>query len=270
MRTKATYLILIILLSALILSAGCVAAPNFTFSFASLPVANQPLSDITDASSSAALSDVANLISKVSGAVVAVNAELNILDTSGQPITDQIAGSGWILSQSGFVVTSSHVVEGTKNVTVTLENGQTYAARTVSTDPIDDLAVIDIGISNLTGVTMGDSLELNIGAPVIAMGNALGDGIKATQGTICGTDSTFVVDTRETLYHMLETTAPIAHGNSGGPLFNMDGEVIGIVTGACMTRYGVEVAGYAVSSSVAAPIIQQLVRNSYTGSIAGQ
>lgn len=260
MRRKSKYLIPILLLASLIL-VGCAPAPNFSISLASLPVANQDANDILDPASSTFSPEVIEIINRIRPAVVAIDAEIPTHNISGQPTTEEVAGTGWILNQSGFIVTNSHVVAGAENVSVTLENGQSYAPKIIRTDPVEDLAVLDIGVSNLTGVKMGDSSKVRIGDQVIAIGNALGEQIKATQGIISATNSTFTVDNRETLYNTLETTASIAHGNSGGPLINMDGKVIGIITGACLTRAGVEVMGYAISSDNAAPIIRQLSRD---------
>jgi len=257
-------IILILLLSTLTLAlVGCVGAPNFTFSSGASYIIDQSLSDIPNSANATCPLRVEDIINRVSPAIVTINADITSYDSSGCQVCDQLVGSGWILNPSGFIVTNNHVVEGAKTVTVTLSNGQTYTAKAVMTDPADDIAVIDIGESNICGVTMGDSSKIRVGDQVIAIGNVLGEEIKATWGTISSTNSTFIVDTRETLYNMLETSAPIAHGNSGGPLLNMDGEVIGIITGACLTRYGTEVSGYAISSFIAEPIIQQLIRNGY-------
>ena len=206
-------------------------------------------------------SAVAELVTKVRPSVVAVNTELTVNDIFGRPVSQQLAGTGWILDSKGLIVTNNHVVEGAGVVTVTLDNGQTYPAMTVRTDPVNDLAVIDIGVSPLPAVKMGDSSSMEVGDQVIALGNALGQGIRATQGVISNTDSTMTVDSRETLYNVLQTTAPIDFGNSGGPLVNMNGEVIGITSAAKITRTGTELAGYAISSNIAGPIIQQLAFN---------
>ncbi len=257
-------LILVLLLSTLSTSlAGCVGVPNFTFSSDATCVIDQSSSDIPNSANTTCPLLVADVINRVSPAVVTINAEITNYDSSGCQVTEQLVGSGWILDANGFIVTNNHVVAGAKCVTVTLNNGQNYTAKAVMTDPPDDIAVIDIGESNISGVTMGDSSKIRVGDQVIAIGNVLGEGIKTTWGIISSTNSTFIVDTRETLYNTLETNAPIYYGDSGGPLFNMDGEVIGIITGACLTRYGTEVAGYAISSLIAKPIIQQLIRNGY-------
>lgn len=262
MRMKLIYLLLpVLLVSMLILGAGCMSVPNFNVSFVSLPKTSQPSSATSIPAEPTLSSAAADMIDNILPSVVAIDADISTSDSSGRPVTEQVAGSGWILDPGGLIVTNNHVVEGAKSVTVTLENGQTYISKAIYTDPINDLAVVDIGIHSLPGITLGNSSKIKVGDQVIAIGNALGEEIRATQGIISSTNSTFTVENRETLNNMLETTALIAYGDSGGPLLNMDGQVIGIITGASMTRYGSEVAGYAISSNTALPIIQQLTNN---------
>ena len=259
---KIRYLpIPVVILLILTLGSGCVNVPNFTFSSAPLPIAAEFPNDNLDSADLAYPPEVAEMIRNIVPAVVAIDAESCSLDASGGPVTEQVSGSGWILNRDGFIVTSNHVVEGAKRVIVTLGDGQSYPAKNIQSDPVADLAVIDIGTSTLISVAMGDSSKIAVGEGVIAIGNAMGKEIRATLGTISSTNSTFIIENRKTYNNMLETTAPIAFGVSGGPLFNLNGEVIGIITGVNMTRYGAEVAGYAISSNVALPLIQKLIGN---------
>jgi serine protease Do len=261
MPLKIRYLLIpVILIMILILVAGCAGPLDFAFPCIFLPSVDQSFSDIPGPVNPTYPPAVADVINEVRPAVVTIDAEIATCDTSGRPITEQLTGSGWIYDQGGFIVTNSHVVEGAKSAVITLADGQTYTAESIWADPLDDLAVIDIGAADLKGIAMGDSSKTEAGDQVIALGNASGEGIRATQGIIISTDSTFT-NTRETLYDMLETSTPIAHGNSGGPLINMSGQVIGITTAATLTRTGTEIVSYAISSSTAAPIIQQLIQN---------
>lgn len=206
---------------------------------------------------------VASIEAKTRLSVVAIDAETTSYDISGNSVKNRIEGTGWIYDKNGLILTNNHVVENATSITVTLDNGQRYSAKTVRTDPIGDLAVIDIGVDGLPALTMGDSSLMKIGDYVIAIGDITGNGIRVTQGIISGTDVTFNVKAEETLYDTLETTAEITYGNSGGPLINMDGEVIGITTGATMTINGEEVASYAISSNIARPIIRELIEKGY-------
>ena len=204
--------------------------------------------------------DIDEVTAKVRPSVVTVNTQAAASDIFGRPVSRELAGTGWILNEGGLIVTNNHVVEGAQNVTVTLDNGKTYSAKTVRTDPVNDLAVIDIGLSHLPAAKIGDSSCVNLGDKVIALGNTFGDGIKATGGIISGVDSTLAIDTRETLYNLLQTTAPINFGNSGGPLVNMAGEVIGITSAGKVTRSGITLVGYAITTDAACPILQQLIQ----------
>jgi serine protease Do len=259
---KIRYLIIsIAILVILALVPGCGAVPEFSLSSASLPTTEQLPGESIDSNDSTCTPEVADTIKDILPAVVAIDVEIPASDSSGNPIIEQLSGSGWVLNPKGFIVTNNHVVAGARRVKVTLQDGHSYPAQIVGTDPVTDLAVIDIGVSNLAGVSIGDSSKTGVGEVVIAIGNAGGKEIRSAIGTLSSTCSTFVVENQKTYDNMLETSAPIAYGDSGGPLFNTDGEVIGIITGAEMSWYGMELAGYAISSNTALPVIQNLLRN---------
>ncbi len=270
----------VILIGVILFSVGCEYFPSFDFNLSptvtetstpptTTPTPINPTYTIPTNTAPATtpripspLPSIADVVSKVRPSVVAIDTELASYDIFGRPITETGAGSGWIFDANGLIVTNNHVVEGAKTITVTLEGGQTYTAKTIRTDPANDLAVIDIGVSGLPAVSLGDSSKLRIGDWVVAIGNALGQGIRATQGIISNTGITVNVDTGTTLYNLLETTAAITPGNSGGPLVNLEGEVIGI-TSAKLAAVGVEGMGYAISSNSAKPVIQQLITKGY-------
>ena len=261
----------IVLILVFILGVGCEYLPSFSFSTSTsttTPATTPPPINSTytlttttptkpPSTTSLSLPDIAAVVAKVKPSVVAITSQITSIFG-----TQNAEGSGWIIDSNGLIVTNNHVVEGAKTVTATLEGGQIYTAKSIRTDPINDLAVIDIGINNLPAATVGDSSELRVGDWVVAIGNALGQGIRATQGIISATGITITVDTGTTLYNLLETTAAINPGNSGGPLVNMRGEVIGI-TSAKLSAIGVEGMGYAISSNTAKPIIEQLIQQGY-------
>lgn len=270
-RVRLALISLVLIVS--ILLAGCQYLPYFgTTTATTTPTPTQtpgpinptysPPTQPPPTTSPLQLPSIADVVANVKPSVVAVDTEVVIYDIFNIPRTEKGAGSGWIIDPSGIIVTNNHVVEGAKSVTVTLDNGQTYPAKTVRTDPVNDLAVIDIGIGNLPAATIGDSAKMRVGDWVIAIGNALGQGIRATQGIISNTDVTISVDTGETLYNLLETTAAINPGNSGGPLVNLSGQVIGI-TSAKLAAVGIEGMGYAIASDTAKPIILELIQKGY-------
>ncbi|OGO07884.1 MAG: hypothetical protein A2Y92_06175 [Chloroflexi bacterium RBG_13_57_8] len=206
------------------------------------------------------LPTIADVVALVKPAVVAINTQVVSYDIFNRPFTQEGAGSGWIIDENGFVVTNNHVVEGAETITVTTDDGRSFTAdvNSVATDPLNDLAVIKIDAQGLPALKTGGPENMRVGDWVIAIGNALGQGIRATEGIISRQDVSLQVDQGQTLYDLIETSAAINPGNSGGPLVNLAGEVIGI-TSAKVADIGVEGMGYAISIKTALPIIQELV-----------
>ena len=210
------------------------------------------------------LPSIADVVAMVKPSVVAINTEVTSYDFFNRPYTQQGAGSGWIIDENGIIVTNNHVVEGAKTITVTTDNGDTYDAdiSSVSTDALNDLAIIKIDAKNLPALRIGSAVNMRIGDWVVAIGNALGQGTRATEGIVSRQGVSLPVDQNQTLYDLIETSAAINPGNSGGPLVNLAGEVIGI-TSAKIASVGVEGMGYAISIDTAMPIIQELVTKGY-------
>ncbi len=177
----------------------------------------------------------------------------------GRTFTQEGAGSGWIYTADGYVVTNNHVVEGARTVTVTLQDGRTFPAISIQTNAAADLAVIKIDASNLPAMNTGDSSKLQVGEWVVAIGNALGMGISATTGIVSAVGVSMDVSQEQTVSGLIQTDAAINPGNSGGPLVNMAGEVVGI-NSAKIAEVGVEGMGYAIGISEALPIIKELVK----------
>jgi len=217
-----------------------------------------PVSTPSPPSSELPLSSIADVVAKVKPSVVAIEVEVITYDIFNRPVEQRGAGSGWIISEDGYVVTNNHVVEGAQTVTVTLSDGSTFTAESVRTDPLNDLAVVKIGASNLPAVSTGDSSGLRVGDQVVAIGNALGQGISATAGIVSQLGVKIAVSAGQELYGLIQTDAAINPGNSGGPLVNLAGEVIGI-TNIKIAELGVEGMGYAISINEAKPIIEQLI-----------
>ena len=209
------------------------------------------------------LPSIADVVALVKPAVVAINTEV-VGRTIFGPYTQEGAGSGWIIDEDGIIVTNNHVIEGANTITVTLDDGRNFTADTESifTDQLNDLAIFSINAQNLPTLKIGDSSALRVGDWVVAIGNALGLGIRAAEGIVSRQGVPIPVDQGQTLYDLIETTAVINPGNSGGPLVNLAGEVIGI-TSAKIAQIGVEGMGYAISTEIAMPIIQELVKNGY-------
>ena len=230
------------LILSLTLSTGCNPLPSVNT--APLPPPELPT--------------IANIVAWTKPSVVAINTEVVASDLFNRQYTQEGAGSGWIIDENGYIVTNNHVVAGAKSITVTLYDDKTFPAQIVGNDSLTDLAVLKIEAANLLPATTGDSETLRIGDWVVAIGNSLGQGIRATQGIISRQDVSFLVDREQRLYGLIETDAAINPGNSGGPLVNMAGEVIGI-TSAKLSSLQVEGVGYAISSNQAIPVIEQLI-----------
>ena len=157
-------------------------------------------------------------------AVVAVSAKINTTNVTGIS-----SGSGFIISADGYVVTNHHVIENGTEVTITTHGGENYPAQIVGYEASNDLALLKVEGENLPFVTIGSSTDLRVGDQVAAIGNVLSTFASSlTVGYVSGVDR--VVDTEGTAMNMIQTDVAINSGNSGGPLFNMKGEVVGITT----------------------------------------
>jgi len=215
------------------------------------PVVEQPV-----------LPSITEVVAKVKPSVVAINVEITAYDIFNRPTTGEGAGSGWIISEDGYIVTNNHVVGDAEKVTVILEDGISYIAEQVKTDPLTDLAIVKINANNLPAIKVGDSSELEVGEWVVAIGNALGEGTSATVGVVSALDASVSASPGQTLHGLIQTDAAINPGNSGGPLVNMAGEVIGI-NSIKVAQVGVEGMGYAISINQATPIINELMQTGY-------
>jgi serine protease Do len=193
---------------------------------------------------------------------VAIDDQIISTTRRGGTTTAAAAGSGWIMDPNGLIVTNDHVVSGAQNIVVSLDDGRIFPAVKVTSDPINDLAVIKVNATGLPAATIGDSSKAQVGMQVVAIGNALGEGIRVTAGIISNLGTSITLSATQTLYNLIETDAAINPGNSGGVLVNMSGEVIGIVN-AKVSASGVEGMGYAISTNTAVPILQQLLNQGY-------
>jgi len=207
------------------------------------------------------LPDFISVVTKVKPSVVAINTQIATF-FFGQQYTEEGAGSGWIIDESGYIVTNNHVVEGAQSITVTLDDGRTFPAAIVGTDFLTDLAVVKIEAENLVRASDGDSSALMLGEWVLAIGNSLGLGVTPSEGIIRSLGASITVSPGQTLHDLIGTSAAINPGNSGGPLVNMRGEVVGI-TSVKISMVGVEAMGWAISIDSAMPIITQLINTGH-------
>jgi serine protease Do len=210
-----------------------------------------------DSEPSTPFRDFATVVAEVMPSVVSLTTEVNV-SAPFRNSTEYTVGSGIITDDRGYIVTNNHVVENARSIYVELGDGRVLSANIVGADQLSDLAVVKIDATDLPYADWGDSGLLSVGEWVLAIGNALGGGITATEGTVNRLNASLNVD-GNTLYGLIQTSAAINPGNSGGPLVNMSGEVIGI-TSVKIVASEVEGIGFAISSDEARPIIRDLIR----------
>ncbi len=198
--------------------------------------------------------DVSDVVQKVRPSVVGVITE------SFQTYSTSSTGSGIILSEDGYIVTNNHVVEGGDSIAVTLDDGETYAAKLVGTDAKSDIAVLKIDAQNLPAAQFGDSSQVEVGEAAIAIGNPLGLNGTVTAGIISAVDREIQVGSSNMV--LLQTDASINPGNSGGALLNEYGQVIG-VNSAKISSEDSEGLGFAIPSNTVGPIVEELIDKGY-------
>ena len=190
----------------------------------------------------------------------------SVVSISCHTKTGSSTGTGVILSQSGYIVTNAHVLEDAQAVTVQLTDNRTFQASLVGSDEISDLAVLFINAENLVPAVFGDSGALRVGDTVTAIGDPLGVEFRGsfTDGIISAINRDVAVDGRT--MNLIQTNAALNSGNSGGPLINCYGQVIGINTmkiGVFTNNSGVEGLGFAIPSATVKTIVEQIIDQGY-------
>ncbi len=175
-------------------------------------------------------------------------------------------GSGVVISENGYLVTNSHVIDGAQSVEVLFNDGATRQATIIGSDALSDLAVLQVAAEGLTAAEFGDDSALRVGDSVVAIGDPLGIELRGTMtnGIISAINRDIQTDGRRMT--LIQTNAALNSGNSGGPLLNCYGQVIGINTlkiGDNMDSAGVEGIGFAIPSSTVKEVVDQLIRQGY-------
>ncbi len=220
----------------------------------------QNVSIVKTATSSATEKTIPEIVAAGKPAVVEITTEVVQMSRIGQLVSEG-AGSGVIISEDGYIVTNNHVIENARNITVRLSDGTEYMAELIGTDPQTDLAVLKIEANKLTAVTFGDSSKLVVGQTTIAVGNPLGElGGTVTSGILSALDREITFE--DQTMRLLQTDAAINPGNSGGALFNLKGELIGIVN-AKYSDAGIEGLGFAIPINTAKTVIDDIINNGY-------
>ena len=238
---------------------GTTAVPN------NIPVTTKPLS--------AGTMTPGDVYAQNVNAVVAITVEVTGYDTYGRETAGYSAGTGFFISADGYVGTNYHVIEGGTKVTVTTHGDEEYDAEIIGHEKNNDLALLKVDAENLPHVTLGSSSDLQVGDQVAAIGNVLSTFASSlTVGYVSGVDR--VVDTEGTAMNMIQTDVAINSGNSGGPLFNMQGEVVGITTakfsGNSSSGASIEGIGFAIPIDDVSGMIEDLQLHGYvTGAYLG-
>jgi S1-C subfamily serine protease len=251
-------------------SAGSQAAPSSP----TIPGASavpSPASSVPSSSSSGG-TGIQSVVSKVEPGIVIINSTIQYQSEAG-------AGTGMVINSDGLVLTNNHVIEGSTKLTATVVGtGKTYPATVIGYDVTGDVALIKLqGASGLTTVPLGNSSTVKTGAPVVALGNAEGQGtILPAAGTITGLNQTITASdqggtiTSETLHGMLETNVGIVSGDSGGPLSNASGQVIGMDTAGQSVSMGQQASptGFAIPINTALSVASQIASGKASSTIS--
>ncbi len=202
-------------------------------------------------------------ISKAYNTVVEVTSDATS-SFFGQQYESISMGSGVIVSADGYIITNEHVIDGATTITVEDVNGNTYDATLIGSDSKTDIAVLKIDAENLTYAEIADSDSLEIGDDAIVIGNPLGTGISVTNGIISALNKEVTIE-NETMY-LIQTNAAVNKGNSGGGLFDINGNLIGIVnakSSSTSSSVSVEGLGYAIPSNTVINIANDIIDNGY-------
>ena len=202
---------------------------------------------------------IADVLDEVMPWVVSISAESQLTGLF-YDFNEKVAGSGFVIRTDGHIVTSQHLVQGSTEIKVYLSDGKTYDASIVGQDELSDLAVIKIDAEGLPTATFGNSDELRVGDWVLSVGNAfaLKGSPTVTLGIVSGLGRTITIE-NGTYYGLIQTDAAINKGNSGGPLINLQGEVVGINQAVLRDGTGM---GFALSSAVGGRHVRDLIDHS--------
>lgn len=202
--------------------------------------------------------DYSSAINKAYETVVEINSTKSSTSFYFGRSESTSAGSGVIISDDGYIVTNHHVIKDADKVTVKLNSGETFEAKLIGGDSRSDLALIKIDVNNLHYSNFVNSDELQMGDPVIAIGNPLGEGITASTGIISSLEKELYIN--DVYMDLIQTDASINEGNSGGGLFDMQGNIVGIVNAKSTSGYNasVEGMGYAIPANRVIKIISDI------------
>jgi S1-C subfamily serine protease len=197
---------------------------------------------------------IINAIEQAKNAVV----RIDIFGVQGSRKVPLGSGSGFVFSSDGFIFTNAHVIAKARTIRVTLLDGTEMDATITGTDPDSDIAILKVYDNGYSVARLGDSQDLRIGQFLIAIGNPLGYQHSVSTGVLSGVGRTLRTSTGQVIENVLQTDAPLNPGNSGGPLINTDGEVVGINTAIIGGAQGLS---FAIDINLAKEIALQLIQH---------
>ncbi|HEY6281377.1 MAG TPA: trypsin-like peptidase domain-containing protein [Burkholderiales bacterium] len=203
---------------------------------------------------------VIDAVEKVSASVVKIDVEMKA-GRSGRNIPrepTQSSGSGLVFTHDGFILTNSHVVNHAKGLEVTLTDGRRFQADLIGDDPDTDLAVIRISAPNLVPADLGESRSIRVGQVAIALGNPFGFQCTVTAGVVSALGRSLRAQSGRLIHDVIQTDAALNPGNSGGPLVNSKGEVIGVNTAIILPAQGI---CFAIAINTAKVVVSQLFKH---------
>lgn len=210
----------------------------------------------------------AEIYAKYVNSCVGITVDIVSTNVFGQTVTGAAAGSGFVITEDGYILTNYHVIDGANSIKVTFDNGKEYTATYVGGEEKNDIAVIKVDATGLTPVVIGKSSDMLVGEQVTTIGNPLGElTFSESTGIISALDRSITMSDGRQM-NMIQTDCAINSGNSGGPLFNSHGEVIGIVSakyssGSNSSSASVEGLGFAIPMDDVASMVSDLVKNGY-------
>jgi S1-C subfamily serine protease len=260
---KRSYLIVLVVFTLMVAVLGCVvssstAVPNATVAPAptSIPVTPAP----AEASANELEAQVETVYAQRAPAVVNISVVAIAYDFFMRPVPQEGTGSGFVYDAEGHIVTNYHVVQGAESVSVALSNGEMYEAEIVGTDPATDLAVLKIEADNLPDpLPLTDSGQLKVGQFVIAIGNPFGQEGTLTVGVISALGRIIESPDGGFIGEAIQTDAAVNPGNSGGPLLDLRGRVVGVNSQIISPSGASAGIGFAVSSNAVTRVVPELI-----------
>lgn len=261
-KKKAAMVASVLAVTAISFS-GCSASNSQPESSSSAVSQAAPASKVDTSGLSDARNTPAVRAAKAVGpSVVGITNKAVARDWFNNPVETEGVGSGVIFRSDGYIVTNNHVISGAKEILVSLADGRSLKGKLIGADEVTDLAVVKVEADNLPAADFGDSDQIVVGEPAIAIGNPLGLEFQGsvTSGVVSALNRT--LDISDKRVKLIQTDAAINPGNSGGALVNADGEVIGI-NSAKVAAGGVEGMGFSIPSNTVQNVIKELMDKGY-------